>query len=168
MADAEAAKMTRIQLCSGLLRRSDSVLLVACRYKGEPAPLWVLPGGRQEQGETIGQAVVREFMEETGLRVAPESLAYVSESIDEIRKLHVVNCTFFMRESDPAAPLQPGDPNVVQARFVPVAQAPDLLAADVLRIPVAAALAGDPYPRYFAFKASAVSVPFFDRLAARR
>ena len=158
--------MTRIQLCTGLLRRGDAVLLVRCRYKGEPVPLWVLPGGRQEAGETIAQAVVREFREETGLRIEPASLAYVSESIDDRRKVHVVNCTFFVNEHDANAPLQPSDPNVVEARFVPTGEAPELLGADVLRVPVAAALAGDPHPRYFAFKASTVAVPFFDRMAA--
>ena len=159
--------MTRIQLCTGLLRRGDTVLLVRCRYEGQAAPLWVLPGGRQEQGETIAQAVVREFSEETGLRIAPESLAYVSESIDDVRKIHVVNCTFYVREGDATASLRPSDPNVTEARFVPIAEAPELLAADVLRIPVAAALSGDAHPRYFAFKAATVSVPFFDRMTAK-
>ncbi len=160
--------MMHIQLCTGLLRRGDAVLLVCCRYEGEPAPLWVLPGGRQERGETIAQAVVREFREETGLRIEPVSLAYVSESIDERRKIHVVNCTFYVRERDPNAPLRPDDANVVEARFVPSTQAPELLAADVLRIPVSAALAGDPHPRYFAFKAADVDIPFFDRTVAGR
>lgn len=140
------------------------MLLVRCRYDGEPQPLWVLPGGRQEDGETIAQAVIREFREETSLDVQLDSLAYVSESIDERRRLHVVNCTFDVHERD-ARGTEPRsrDPKVVEARFVPVAEAPTLLAADVLRIPVGAALAGDPHPRYFAFKASDVAVPFFGR-----
>ena len=157
--------MTHIQLCTGLLRRGDPVLLVRCKYRGERAPLWVLPGGRQEDGESIAQALVREFIEETSLRVAPESLAYVSESIDPHRRLHVVNCTFYVREEDPAAEPRALDPNVTDVRFVPSAEAPELLAADVLRIPVAAALSGDPHPRYFAFKANSVVVPFFRRPA---
>jgi ADP-ribose pyrophosphatase YjhB (NUDIX family) len=151
----------RLQLCTGLLRRGGKVLLVRCRYAGEPAPLWVLPGGRQDDAESIAQGVVREFREETGLRVAPESLAYASESIDEGRGIHVVNCTFYMREDDPSVVPEPADPAVVEARFVSFADAPRLLAADVLRIPVAAALSGDPHPRYFAFKADRVQVPFF-------
>lgn len=156
--------MTTIRLCTGLLRRGDDVLLVRCRYDGEPQPLWVLPGGRQEDGETIAQAVIREFREETSLIIGLDSLSYVSESIDEHRRLHVVNCTFSVRERDarPATPVA-RDPKVVEVRFVPVAEAPGLLAADVLRIPVSAALAGEPHPRYFAFKASDVAVPFFGR-----
>jgi 8-oxo-dGTP diphosphatase len=155
--------MMRIQLCTGLLRRGDGVLLVRCAYADEPLPLWVLPGGRQEPGETIAQAVVREFREETSLTVVPQSLAYVSESIDNRRKLHVVNCTFFVREADPSAAPKPLDPRVTEWRFVPSAEAPDLLAADVLRVPVRAALSGDTHPRYFAFKADDVAIPFFNR-----
>jgi len=151
----------RLQLCTGLLRRGDTVLLVRCRYDGEPRPLWVLPGGRQNESESIAQGVVREFREETGLRVAPESLAYASESIDLVHSLHVVNCTFYMKEDDPSSKLQPSDKRVVEARFVPFSEAPTLLAADVLRIPVAAALTGDPHPRYFAFKSDTVGIPFF-------
>lgn len=155
--------MKHFQLCTGLLRRDDTLLLVRCRYAGEPSPLWVLPGGRQIEGESIAQGVVREFLEETGLHVIPESLAYASESIDLEKRIHVVNCTFFMRELDPHKKPEPMDPCVVEARFVRTADAPRLLAADVLRIPVTAALGGDPHPRYFAFKSEAVSVPFFNR-----
>lgn len=155
--------MTTIRLCTGLLRRGETVLLVRCRYDGEPRPLWVLPGGRQEEGETIAQAVVREFGEETALDVAVDALLYVSESIDERRGLHVVNCTFAVSERDARTPPKPRDPKVVEARFVPIGDAPALLAADVLRVPVAAALRGDRHPRYFAFKGSEVVVPFFGR-----
>jgi len=159
--------LTRIQLCTGLLRRGDDVLLVRCTYEGEPVPLWVLPGGRQEQGETIAQAVVREFREETSLTIRPDEVAYVSESIDERRGLHVVNCTFFVSEADAHAIPRPADPKVTDVRFVPTPRALDMLSADVLRIPVGAALSTAsgtaPRQRYFAFKADEVVVPFFGR-----
>jgi ADP-ribose pyrophosphatase YjhB (NUDIX family) len=157
--------LTRIQLCTGLLQRGDGLLLVRCKYDGEPLPLWVLPGGRQEPGETIGDAVVREFREETSLHVRPESLAYVSESIDDRRGLHVVNCTFYLSEAEPHAAARSADPKVMDVRFVPGPLALDLLAADVLRIPVSAALSKDPHPRYFAFNAEDAVVPFFGRPA---
>ena len=155
--------MTRIQLCTGLLRRADTLLLVRCRYDGEPEPLWVLPGGRQETTESIPHAIIREFFEETSLCVVPQSLAYVSESIDEQRGYHVTNYSFNMSESDVQAQPRPSDPKVVEARFVAHDDALALLAADVLRIPVAAALSGDAHPRYFAFNTADVAVPFFGR-----
>lgn len=109
---------------------------------------------------------MREFREEASLSIHPESLAYVSESIDERRNLHVVNCTFYVREDDPRVTPKQQDANVTDVRFVPIALVPDTLAADVLRIPVMAALSVDPHPRYFAFKASEVDVPFFGRRAS--
>lgn len=153
--------MARVQLGSGLLRRGDTVLLVRCRYAGEPDPLWTLPGGRPEAAETIAEAVTREFLEETSLAIRLGDLAYVSESIDLEGGLHVLNCTFWVGESDPRAQLHSADPKVVESRFVPVSEAPALLRADVLRIPVAAALAGNSHPRYFLFNSKDVAVPFF-------
>jgi ADP-ribose pyrophosphatase YjhB (NUDIX family) len=157
----------RLLLCTGLLRRDDTLLLVRCRYDGEPEPLWVLPGGRQEPAETIQQTVTREFSEETGLDVSLTELAYVSESIDTQGALHVLNCTFWVREPDAAQTLAPRDPRVVEATFVPVSRAPALLRADVLRIPVAQALTGGAYPRYHLFNAAEVEIPFFGADAAR-
>jgi ADP-ribose pyrophosphatase YjhB (NUDIX family) len=157
--------MKRVHLCTGILRRGDEVLLVRCRYEDEREPLWVLPGGRPEGAETIVQTIAREFLEETGLRVRPERLAYASESIDRDRDLHVINCTFYTSEEQPWQPLRPLDPCVVEARFVSVAGAPALLRADVLRIPVAAALSHAARPNYFAFDAARVDVPFFSATA---
>jgi ADP-ribose pyrophosphatase YjhB (NUDIX family) len=153
--------MKHIQLCTGLLRRDDGLLLVRCRYEGEAEPLWVLPGGRQESGETIAQTVTRECWEETGLHVHPESLAYVSESFDDRRAMHVINCTFHLRDVDAAAQPEPRDPRIVDARFVPLVDVVTFLRADVLRIPVTAALSGEPFSRYFSFDAGSVAVPFF-------
>jgi len=155
--------MQHYQLCSGLLIRDDRVLLVRCRYPGEDEPLWTLPGGRQERGETIEQTVAREFREETSLSTVPRELAYVSESFDSAHALHVLNCTFFMDESDPAAVARPADPKVVEARFVSIASAPALLEADVLRVPVSAALEGRLGRRYFAFSDEQITVPFLGR-----
>jgi ADP-ribose pyrophosphatase YjhB (NUDIX family) len=166
---ASKQTLTRIQLCTGLLCRGDAVLLVRSTYDGEPSPLWALPGGRQEHGETIADAVVREFREETSLDVRPETLAYVSESIDKRRGFHVVNCTFYVREADPHAAPRSTDPKVTDVRFVPGLKALELLSADVLRIPVeialSMALCDEPRQQYFAFDEDDVAVPFFGRPA---
>lgn len=159
--------MRIIQLCSGLLRRDDAVLLTRCRYEGEAEPLWTLPGGRQEERETKPQAVAREFWEETSLRVRIGALAYVSESIDRARGQHVINVTFFVEELGPRMKPRAQDPAVVEVRFVNVKAAPGLLGADVLRIPVEAALNGRQGPHYFAFDAATVKLPFFRSAAAR-
>ena len=163
---AVVAVLTKVQLCSGLLIRDKKLLLVRCTYPGQPQPLWVLPGGRQEAGETIEETVVREFGEETSLPVRPIALAYVSESLDPKIGYHVVNCTFFVEEVGGPQPPSPRDAAVVEIRFVPVDDAAGLLEADVLAIPVSAALRGDLDRRYFAFRSDDVKVPFFNRSMA--
>ena len=166
MNDAAVAVLTKIQLCSGLLIRDKKLLLVRCTYPGQPQPLWVLPGGRQEAGESIEETVVREFGEETSLLIRPIALAYVSESLDSVSGYHVVNCTFFVEEIGAPQPPRPRDEAVVDVRFVPVDDAAGLLEADVLAIPVSAALRGDLGRRYFAFRPDDVKVPFFNRSMA--
>jgi len=153
--------VTVIQLCSGLLVRDGHILLTRCVYAGEKEPLWTLPGGRQEANETKPQTVTREFWEEASLRVKVGQLAYASESIDVQRGQHVMNTTFYIEESDPKQAPRSQDANVVDVRFVPVAEAPALLRADVLRIPVEAALSGALDGRYFSFRADEVAEPFF-------
>jgi ADP-ribose pyrophosphatase YjhB (NUDIX family) len=153
--------LTIVQLCSGLLRRNQTVLLTRCLYPGEPEALWTLPGGRQEEQETKVETIVREFQEEASLLVRVGALAYVSESIDAGRALHVMNATFLVHEDNPGATPRPADPNVVDVRFVPISEAPALLRADVLRIPVEAALRGRLDRHYFSFKEEDVAVPFF-------
>jgi 8-oxo-dGTP diphosphatase len=164
----EYNRMRRLVLASGILRRAGGILLVRCRYDGEPEPLWTLPGGRQEVGETLSAALRREFREEASLGVDVGELAYVSESIDLYGQLQVVNCTFWVREQEPALQPRPQDRKVVEARFVPASEAPALLRADVLRIPVAAALRGDPHPRHFSFDPQDITVPFFSAQRRRQ
>jgi ADP-ribose pyrophosphatase YjhB (NUDIX family) len=148
-------------LATGLLRRGGCVLLVRGRYAGEPQPLWTLPGGRPEEAETLRHAVVREFHEETSLHVVVRRPAYLSESVDRHRRLHVVNCTFWVSESDPSAAPLSKDPKIAEVRFVPEREAPGVLQADVLRIPVKAALDAPEEVGYFSFSSENVAVPFF-------
>ena len=83
-----------IHLATGIAVRDARLLMVASRYPNQPEPLWNLPGGRQQPGELLVETVVREFYEETRLRVRAGELAYVSESYDGDR--HFLNATFLV------------------------------------------------------------------------
>jgi 8-oxo-dGTP diphosphatase len=62
--------------------RDGQVLLV--RRGREPLRgRWSLPGGVLELGETLAQGVVREVLEETGLRVTP---LFIVETFDRIHR----------------------------------------------------------------------------------
>ena len=74
--------------------RDERLLMVASRYPNQPQPLWNLPGGRQQPGELLVETVVREFYEETHVRVHAGALAYVSESYDGDQ--HFLNATFLV------------------------------------------------------------------------
>lgn len=58
----------------------DHVLLV--KRGAHPAKgYWSIPGGKLRRGESIVQAVEREMLEETGLRVRPSKLVAVYEKL---------------------------------------------------------------------------------------
>ena len=66
----------------GVLLQSDTVLLVQANY-GANKGQWMLPGGFVEAGESIEEAAIREFWEETGLNVSIKRMAGVRSGIRE-------------------------------------------------------------------------------------
>lgn len=66
---------------NGLIFKDDSILLVHIKSPTNPAPFWMPPGGGLEFGETLEQALHREILEETGLKVTYSKLWYITEYI---------------------------------------------------------------------------------------
>jgi 8-oxo-dGTP diphosphatase len=65
----------------GVVRRDRRVLLVQ-RARAPSIGKWGFPGGVQELGETIFEAVIRELREETGLVVEPIETLTTLDVID--------------------------------------------------------------------------------------
>jgi 8-oxo-dGTP diphosphatase len=65
------------------VRDADGRLLVVERGQPPGEGMWSVPGGKQEPGETLAQAVAREVREETGLAVQVGALACVVERIGD-------------------------------------------------------------------------------------
>lgn len=82
-------------IAAAIIRDRGRLALVRNRWPiGE---FWGLPGGRLEPGESVAEAVVREVREETGLVVAPETLAYILDYYNQRIDYHIVNMVFTCR-----------------------------------------------------------------------
>jgi len=90
--------------------QGDKVLLVKIKYghKG-----WMLPGGYVRPAETIGEAVRREVLEETGLVVEPLELVSVRSRIKEGR--NDIYVTFRVRVV--GGELRPDGKEIMEARY---------------------------------------------------
>lgn len=152
-----------IALATGLAIHEGRVLLVASRYVNHPEPLWNLPGGRQQPSELLTETVVREFLEETGVHVRVDELAYVSESYDGNEHFlnatfRVVACTSF--DSARCARSAQDDTNVgdhvVAIEWVPIEEIAERIVVGVVREPLMAYLRGA--QRYAGFREAGITI----------
>ncbi len=81
----------RIRVC-GLCFHQNKVLLVKQTSLPHVSYLWIPPGGGVEYGETLQEALKREFLEETTLEVEVGDLLFVQQFIQA--PLHAVEFFF--------------------------------------------------------------------------
>jgi len=95
--------------CAGGIVRDDRDRILLVRRGQEPdRGRWSIPGGRVEPGETSGQAVVREVLEETGVRVIVTGVAGYVERPASDGSIYEIE--------DHYARVEPGtDPHVLRA-----------------------------------------------------
>jgi ADP-ribose pyrophosphatase YjhB (NUDIX family) len=146
-----------IRLATGLAIHNGRVLLVASTYPSHPQPLWNLPGGRVAPGELLRDTVVREVLEETGLRAHVSELAYVSESYDRVR--HVLNATFAIDVAGSIAPPQ-GNDHVVGVEWVAIEHLAERMEIAVVRDPLVHYLRDR--TRYYGYSQAGVTVEWPD------
>lgn len=84
--------MAEIKSVAGAVFSKDrlSILLIL----RQDVPVWVLPGGAIDPGETPEEAVCREILEETGITVKMERLVGRYDPINRLAKpTHLYECT---------------------------------------------------------------------------
>lgn len=80
---------------AGVLITGDGVLLIA--HKKNNDVYWLLPGGGVDYGESLSEALAREFVEELNINITVNELAFISDSIDPAGERHVVNICFMCK-----------------------------------------------------------------------
>lgn len=116
----------RPEVCVGAVAVDAGRLLLVRRGRPPGAGLWAVPSGRVERGETLGEAVVRELTEETGLEGVCGALIGWVESIADDH--HHVIFDFFVDVLD-AEGLRAGD-DAAEVAWVPLHEVSELPLAD--------------------------------------
>ncbi len=101
---------------AAVLERDGRVLLV--KHDKPAGSYWVVPGGRVGFGETLPDALRREFAEELSMDIRVDSLSFLNDAAPADRVRHVVNIYFQVNCDDELVPdkLQ----GVADARFFTV------------------------------------------------
>jgi 8-oxo-dGTP diphosphatase len=75
---------------AGIAREGDKIFVARRLPSGDLGNKWEFPGGKVEEGETDGEALVREYHEEFGVPVTPGSLL-ASASFEHHGKTYRLN-----------------------------------------------------------------------------
>lgn len=112
----------------GAIVRDGRDLLLVLRSHEPAKGTWSLPGGKVQWGESLHDALRREVLEETGLRVEPLTFAGIVERItrgdDTQIDHHFVVVDFWARVAKRDVPTAGDDAS--DARWVPIDEVPSL------------------------------------------
>ncbi len=79
---------------AGILVKDGEILLV--RHEKNGKSYWLLPGGGVDFGESVEEALIREFREEVGLPIQVGKLVLAHDSIPPNRHRQVLNLYFLV------------------------------------------------------------------------
>ncbi len=73
----------------GVLWHNEKVLLVQRGYNPGKG-MWTIPGGYVDHGESIGEAIIREIQEETGIKAKPLSIIALRDRPAEKHNTYII------------------------------------------------------------------------------
>ena len=112
---AKGADYVPVVAVGGVVLAPGPRVLLVQRAQPPMVGKWTLPGGRVRGGETIVEAIEREVLEETGIRVAAGNLVEVVEIVTE--GYHYVIHDHLCTPIDPAEAPK-ADDDAADARYV--------------------------------------------------
>ncbi len=80
---------------AGVIIENKKILLIA--HKKNDSIYWLIPGGGVDYGESLEEALIREFSEELNISVSVDQLALLMDSIDPEGNRHIINICFFCK-----------------------------------------------------------------------
>ncbi|MDQ1519619.1 MAG: 8-oxo-dGTP diphosphatase [Actinomycetota bacterium] len=135
-----------VEVAVGAIVQLEDTLLLVRRGRDPGAGQWSIPGGRVGFGESLTEAVEREVLEETALRVRVERFAGWVERIgDRPAPYHYVILDFFATELEPRGTARAGD-DASDVQWVPLTSLADVDLVDGLADFLASVGVGDGSP----------------------
>lgn len=87
----ENGHLPRVRV-AGICIENGRVLAVSHYKNGQE--YWLLPGGGVNYGESMEEALIREFVEEVGIEILAGDIRFIFDSIDPEGSRHVINICF--------------------------------------------------------------------------
>ncbi|HET9869980.1 MAG TPA: NUDIX hydrolase [bacterium] len=125
---------------AGIFVKDGKILLV--RHEKNGKSYWLLPGGGAEYGESMEEALQREFREEVGLDIQVGSMVLAHDSIPPDRHRQVLNLYFLVSSSGGELKVTP-DAVLRDAAFHPLADFAGLTVHPDVKGPILEGLATD-------------------------
>ena len=102
---------------AGIVIQKNSILLIQ-HIKNEKK-YWLVPGGGVDWGESLEEALIREYKEETNLDIEVKDFLFFSETISPDKNKHVINLYFLVKIKNDSETMKIGnETNLSDLKYV--------------------------------------------------